>query len=246
MAKLVSTGIVGLDKALMGGVPKGSTLLVTGTPGAGMELFAKQFASAGGRDENVVFFTTAERDEDIESVMEDFGWKASMRIVNIGRMYYDNVLTRKLEVSRHRQEGLTLQYLRRIQGEEWGPRREVNFLTSLTYEVSKLSPPFRAVVDSLDFFFEYYSHNEVLSALRTIKAHTQHEDSVTLMTLLGHVYETRTQSSVEEIVDFVFEMERERVEDSMRRYLMVKRVRNHPEKTGIYSYEVTKEGIVAK
>jgi len=246
MARVVSTGIPALDKALMSGVPKGSTLLITGTPGAGMELFAKQFASAGGRDENIVYFTTAERDEDIKSTMEDFGWKADLRIVNIGRMYYDNVLARKLEVSRHRQEGLTLQDLRRIQEEEWRPIREVNFLTSLTYEVSKLSPPFRAIVDSLDFFFEYYPHNEVLSALRTIKAHTQHEEGVTLMTLLGHVYETRTQSGVEEIVDFVFELERERAEDSISRYLIIKKVRNHPEKTGIYSYEVTKEGIAAK
>ena len=63
MAKVVSTGITALDKALMNGLPKGFTVLVTGPPGSGTELIAKQFAGASVRDENVVYFTTTERDE---------------------------------------------------------------------------------------------------------------------------------------------------------------------------------------
>jgi KaiC/GvpD/RAD55 family RecA-like ATPase len=244
MAKVVSTGITALDKALMNGLPKGFTVLVTGPPGSGTELFAKQFAGAGVRDENVVYFTTTDRDEDVTATMKDFGWTADIEIVNIGNLYYESVLARKLQVSRYRQEGISVKDLRAESGGR-APAPSVNFLTSLTYYVSKRKPPFRIVVDSLDFFLEYYSHADVLSALRTIKAHTQHEEGIALLTMLSGVYETRTQSGVEEIVDVIVELERVRHENEFLRYLVLRKVRNHPEKTGLYEYTITDKGITA-
>jgi len=244
MPKNVSTGLPALDKALMAGLPTGFTVLVAGTPGSGTELFAKQFATAAAQDEQVVYFATAERDEEIKSTLDDFGWKADMKIVNIGNQYYENVLARKLEISRYRQEGLGVKDLHRLRVKPKQERSDINFLTSLTYEVSKLKPPFRVVIDSMDFFLEYYNHADVLSALRTIKAHTQHEEGVALLTMLTNVYDTRTQSGVEEIVDCIVELERIREGDSFKRYLIVRKVRNHPEKTGIYAYTITKEGMV--
>lgn len=246
MAKTVSTGVAALDKALMDGVPKGSTLLVTGTPGCGMDLFAKQFAAAGGARENVVFFTSAERDEEIRTTMDDFGWKTDLNIVNIGDLYYKTVLARKLEVSKLRQEGLTLADLREVRPTEERFRGDTNLLTFLTYQVSKQTPPFRIVIDSLDFFLEYYHHADVLSALRTIKTHTQHEDGVALATMLTGVYGTRTQSGIEEIVDYVIELERDRAGEEYKRYLNLRKVRNHPEKTLIHPIAITKEGIAAQ
>ncbi len=244
MPKVVSTGMPALDKALMNGLPKGFTILVTGPPGSGTELLAKQFAGAGVKEENVVYFTTTERDEDVTSTMEDFGWNPDIEIVNIGNLYYESVLARKLQVSRYRQEGISVKDLRAESGGK-GPDHNVNFLTSLTYEVSKRKPPFRVVVDSLDFFLEYYAHADVLSALRTIKAHTQHEEGVALLTMLSGVYDTRTQSGVEEIVDAIVELERVRQENEFRRYLVLRKVRNHPEKTGLYEYTITDKGITA-
>jgi len=244
MAKVVSSGITALDKAVMNGLPKGSTVLVTGPPGSGTELIAKQFAGAGVRDENVVYFTTTERDEDVTATMKDFGWTPDIEIVNIGNMYYESVLARKLQVSRYRQEGISVKDLRAESGGR-APAPSVNFLTSLTYYVSKRKPPFRIVVDSLDFFLEYYAHADVLSALRTIKAHTQHEEGIALLTMLSGVYDTRTESGVEEIVDCIVELERVRHENEFRRYLVLRKVRNHPEKTGLYEYTITDKGITA-
>jgi len=244
MAKVVSSGITALDKAVMNGLPKGSTVLVTGPPGSGTELIAKQFAGAGVRDENVVYFTTTDRDEDVTATMKDFGWTADIEIVNIGNLYYESVLARKLQVSRYRQEGISVKDLRAESGGR-APAPSVNFLTSLTYYVSKRKPPFRIVVDSLDFFLEYYAHADVLSALRTIKAHTQHEEGIALLTMLSGVYDTRTESGVEEIVDCIVELERVRHENEFRRYLVLRKVRNHPEKTGLYEYTITDKGITA-
>ena len=243
MTKVAPMGMAALDTALMNGLPKGWTVLVTGTPGVGMDLFAKQFAGAAARDETVVYFATTERDEDVVQTMKDFGWTANVRIVNIGRMYYESVLAKRLEVSRYRLEGIRWADLAAAPSE--GSARDSNLLTALTYETSKLQPPFRIVIDSLDFFLGSYGHADVLSALRTVKAHTQREEGVALVTMLSGTYDTRTQSGVEEIVDGVIELERVRDGDSFKRYLVLRKVRNHPEKTVIRAYDLTKDGIAA-
>ena len=243
MAKTASTGIGALDKALMNGVPKGFTALTYGSPGSGLDLFAKQFAAADARDENVVYFTTSEPDEDIIGTMQDFGWKADLTIVNIGNQYYETVLARRLEASRYRQEGITLKDLQRGRAQEAGLRREVNFLTTLSYEVSRLKPPFRVIVDSLDFFLEYYDHAEVLSAIRTVKAHVQRTEGLALLTMLSGVHDARTQSGLEGIVDAIFELERVREADAFKRYLIIRKVRNHPDKAGIHPLSLTKDGL---
>jgi KaiC/GvpD/RAD55 family RecA-like ATPase len=240
---MTSIGIPALDKSLMEGLPDGLVILVTGSPGSGAELFAKQFASAGTSKESMVYFTTTERDEDVTSTMEHFGWKSDVQIVNIGELYYERVLARELEISKYRQEGLKTKDIRKYELDEEEMRKQVNFLTSLTYEISKLKPPFRIVVDSLDFFLEYYQDRNVLSALRTIKSHIQHNRSVALLTLLTDVHDTRTESGVEEIVDVIIELERQRTGDEFKRYLLIRKVRNHPEKTGIHPYSISKEGI---
>jgi len=243
VAKTAPTGIPALDRTLMNGLPKGFTVLLTGVPGAGLDLFAKQFAGAGAKDENVTYFTTSEQDEDIVGTMQDFGWKADLTIINIGNQYYETVLARRLEASRFRQEGITLKDLLKLRAADAASRREVNFVTALSYEVSRLKAPFRLVVDSLDFFLQYYDHEDVLSALRTIKAHVQRTEGLALLTMLAGVHDTRTQSGLEGIVDAIFELERVRDAAAFKRYLVIRKIRNHPEKTGIYPLGLTKDGL---
>ncbi|HIH02143.1 TPA: recombinase RecA [Thermoplasmata archaeon] len=237
--KFTSIGIKALDDHLGGGVQKGSTLLIMGNPGSGTEFFAKQFASAG--KEAVTYFTSTERDEDVLNVMREYGWRTDISIINIGSKYYENVLAKKLEISRFRQEGLSLADIRRF--EEKDMHKEENFLTYLSYEISKLEAPFRVVINSLDFFLENYDSAEVLMAMRTIKAHTQHSESVTLMTMLKGVHESRIQSSIEDLADVILELDREKVGHEFRKYVMVQKVRNRPAMVGIIPCAFDETGI---
>jgi len=237
--KLTRIGVPALDDHLGGGVQHGSTVLVMGNPGSGTEFFAKQFAAAG--EEPVTYFTSTERDEDVVSVMKEHGWRTDMNIVNIGTKYYEVVLAKKLEISKFRQEGIRLEDIRRVKKD--GAVKEENFLTFLSYEISKLEPPFRVVINSLDFFLENYDSAEVLMAMRTIKAHTQHSESVTLMTMLKNVHASRIQSSVENLADVIFELDREKVGQDFKKYIVVQKVRNRPGLVGMLPCAFDQSGI---
>ena len=234
-----SIGIPALDEQLGGGIQKGSTVLVMGTPGSGTEFFAKQFASAG--HETVTYFTSTERDEDVLGVMREYGWRTDLKIVNVGTKYYESVLAKKLEVSRFRQEGISLGDIRRFRDED--AAKEENFLTFLSYEISKLAPPFRVVINSLDFFLENYESPEVLMAMRTIKAHTQHSESVTLMTMLKGVHDSRIQSSIEDLADVILELEHDKQGSEFKKFIIVQKVRNRPVMVGIIPTTFDKTGI---
>jgi circadian clock protein KaiC len=72
----VKTGIEAFDDLVMGGLPRGRTTIVGGTPGSGKTVFATQFLAHGitDLDEPGVFVTFEESPAEIEVNMASFGW----------------------------------------------------------------------------------------------------------------------------------------------------------------------------
>lgn len=72
----VKTGIEAFDDLVMGGLPRGRTTIVGGTPGSGKTVFATQFLAHGiaDRDEPGVFVTFEESPGEIETNMASFSW----------------------------------------------------------------------------------------------------------------------------------------------------------------------------
>jgi circadian clock protein KaiC len=70
-----TTGIVGLDEVLGGGLPVNRLYLVQGHPGAGKSTLALQFLREGvRRGERVLYITLSETREELESVAQSHGW----------------------------------------------------------------------------------------------------------------------------------------------------------------------------
>ena len=113
----------------------------------------------------------------------------------------------------------------------------------MTYEISKLRSPFRVVVDSLDFFMQYYNPLEVLSALRTIKEYAQANGGTVMYTISEGSHETRIHSQIEAICDVVIQLEVGRMAAEFENRLIIKKIRNHPEKAAVMIYAVTDNGI---
>ncbi|GAA2758638.1 circadian clock protein KaiC [Actinopolymorpha rutila] len=75
-AEKVPTGISGLDPIALGGLPRGSSTLVTGTTGTGKTLFAIEFLARGVADYSQpgVYVTFEEKAEDIRRNARRFGF----------------------------------------------------------------------------------------------------------------------------------------------------------------------------
>lgn len=72
----VKTGVEAFDDLVMGGLPRGRTTIVGGTPGCGKTVFATQFLAHGITElgEPGVFVTFEETPAEIEVNMASFGW----------------------------------------------------------------------------------------------------------------------------------------------------------------------------
>ena len=71
----IPTGIKGLDEILHGGLPKGRTVLVVGSPGSGKTTFAMQFLAGGAKsDELGLYVSLDEKPEHVKADLSSFNW----------------------------------------------------------------------------------------------------------------------------------------------------------------------------
>ncbi len=72
----IPTRIPGFDDLALGGLPEGSTTLVSGPPGSGKTVFVTEFLTKGieDRNENGVLVTLEESPERLRKYMAGFGW----------------------------------------------------------------------------------------------------------------------------------------------------------------------------
>ena len=241
--KTTTIGIEKLDRLLLNGIPVGSTVLVMGPSGSGTELFAKQFLSTNDSNMNAVYFATDEREVDVRRTMGMYKWNSPIRIVDISTEYFEKVLTNEMEASKLRREGIKVDTIKKMMKEVRTEREVTNFLTELVYSITHLDTPYRVVVDSLDFYLEHYPPEQVISAFRTIKVHTQFTESVALFTMSTGVHEARVENSIESIADIIIEMEIQRVGSEFETRLVIKKFRNYPNKCAILTFSISENGI---
>jgi circadian clock protein KaiC len=99
----IKTGMDELDKILIGGIPKGNTVLITGATGTGKTIFCLEYVYKGAKifKEPSVYITTEQNEEDLIKQLKTFGWnpeplvkKNLLRIVKIDITKGDNYIDR--------------------------------------------------------------------------------------------------------------------------------------------------------
>jgi KaiC/GvpD/RAD55 family RecA-like ATPase len=243
--EVVSIGIPKLDVMLLGGIPKGYMILVEGTPGSGMELFAKQFAGAKTEEEKALYVATNETAADVRRLLRQYRWSTDITIDSIAKRYYDAILVKEMFISKLRREGLTVKEIETLavsKGKQFETKK-IDFLAETEYKISTLEPPYRVVIDSVDFFLQQYPSENVLMMLRTVKAHTQRAKGLTLVTMVSGAHDVKTESGIRAIVDCIIELEVQKLASEFENRLIVRKLKNHPDKTAILTYAITEGGI---
>ncbi len=90
----IPSGIIGLDELIEGGFPEGSSILISGGPGAGKTIAAMQFIYEGARTygEPGLYVTLESNLKDITWNMQRFNWDIkSMQEKNLMKIYRLNL-----------------------------------------------------------------------------------------------------------------------------------------------------------
>lgn len=97
----VKTGITGLDDLIEGGFPKGSIILISGSPGTGKTIFGLQFLVEGAKaGEKSLYISFEENKQSILDQAKQFGWdldkfekagKLKVLCFNMPKMHVVNV-----------------------------------------------------------------------------------------------------------------------------------------------------------
>lgn len=81
----IDTGVAGLNSILLGGIPKGMLIMVTGPPGSGKTIFSRQFLYQGLIEkEHSILLSTNQSFEETKKVMLSFDWNSK----NLSRLLF--------------------------------------------------------------------------------------------------------------------------------------------------------------
>ena len=178
-----SFGIPKFDSNLDGGIPRGFFIIAIVETGSGAELFSKQFVSPAEEPDNTLYVSTSESGAQIIQIFDKYGWPKDIGVRTMGEEYNKRVLNKELQASRYRLEGFTMPDIQKLAQTRFVDDESEDFLTELTNEVMSLGPYFRAVIDSMDFFFNREDPTRVLAMLRMMQAHTQLNRGILLCTV---------------------------------------------------------------
>ena len=242
--EFISTGIDKLDKLLEGGILKGFTTLILGSPGSSIEILSKQLATTG----NVLYFTTEETKDEVVGTMSRFGWKSeNVDFVDITSKYSKTILTKeKKRVSIYEQRSkLNLKELIDIGSSGMPPlvRGEDDFLAILSNKI-RLSSSEKIIISSLDFFLSRYSQEDVLRTLHAAKVNNIDKKGALFIVMTKGIYGDVFERKMEGIADCVLELEVIQKGSTFERFLAVKKMRNYAKKIGIARYVIDSDGFV--
>lgn len=235
-------GIPPFDDHVGTALPPGWLALLSGRSGSGAPLLAKQFAHAGVGSVPVLFYTTYERTQDVRTAFDDFGWDpASVKVVNLADEYYERVLVHGLEVARAREVGLSVDQL--FEGPPRGrPGPSFSLTNRMLSDLAGIDSPFRLVVDSVDFFLEVLTPQDVTTVARQIRHRCQTIGGQALLTAHSIAHDRSVFGLLEDLADLVLDL---RAEPNGGRYdhtLHLEKVANRPDLTRIYRAEVGETG----
>jgi KaiC/GvpD/RAD55 family RecA-like ATPase len=242
--EFISTGIEKLDKLLEGGIPRGFTTLILGTPGSSIEILSKQLATVG----DVLYFTTEETKDEVLETMGRFGWNPpEINFIDIASKYSQSVLTgEQKRVSIYEQRSkLKLKELIEIGSSGMPPtiKGEEDFLAILSNKI-KTAASKKIIINSLDFFLSQYSQDEVIRTIHAAKISNLQNRGALFIIMTRGIHGNVFERKMEGIADCVLELEVLQKGSTFERFLSVKKMRNYAKKIGIARYAIDSDGFV--
>ncbi|OKY78457.1 MAG: KaiC superfamily ATPase implicated in signal transduction, inactivated [Candidatus Methanohalarchaeum thermophilum] len=235
---LLETGIEGLDLQLQGGIPKGSTILLLGEPGSGLQTFAGQFLNHGLKEgEKGWYFVTRDPPNVVKKDFKGFGWdfeekekKGQLEFVNgyIGRFIGALPPETLNELSSDEQTKRGADILSKLR----------DYVTSLRNDI-----PLRGVVDSISDFLKSHEVNEVTTVVKLLSSVSRVSGGVNLILMTKGMHGESSEVKMQHNADVVLSVRSQDRGNEIIRELIIKKVRGVAFPSKVIPYEITEEGI---
>lgn len=236
--ELIKTGIEGLDLTLGGGIPSGSTILLLGKPGSGIEIFAQQFLYHGLKnEERGWYFITRDPPSELKSEMKNFGWdlddyerKGTIDLVDgyVGRFV----------------GALPPEKLSKLASKE-NMRKGTDVLSKLQDYVTNLrsDAQMRGIIDSLSDFIGNQGSDRVSNVVKLVSSVNRVSGSITLLLMTKGMHEKKVENKIKHHADCVIELISNKRGNEIERELMIEKIRGMVYPSRVIPYSIGERGI---
>lgn len=230
----IKSGIDGLDEILGGGIPEGSTVLITGGSGVGKTILASQFLYNGitKYGENGVYVTLEERPKDLVAEMRQFGWDFE-KLENEGKLTIIDAATIKIPFETGK-------------GFAIAPSFEIGKLMTFIASAVRKNNAKRLVLDSIPCLeFGIDSIGEIRRTISALASLLLELECTALMTTEAFDSDKVSRYGVEEFVfRGVILMDIVRSEENIIRAITVRKMRQVSHSLEPCPFDITDKGIV--
>jgi circadian clock protein KaiC len=226
--KRVKTGIKGFDGLIEGGIPEGSVILVSGTPGTGKTILGMQYLHNGVKDykENGLYVSFEERKENLYRQAASFGWDIKKLELN-GDMVINCISTNALEKS-------TPDNIVKIIKEKGIKRVVIDSLSTLTMNTPTLTD-YPHTLDALTVKRFIYSFIQKLA----------NTDATILLVSHSHDENKLSIDGVSEFIcDGIVKINSQNLGGDHSRVMNISKMRSTKNDEDIHPVEIGKNGIV--
>ncbi len=230
----VTTGIIGLDDKMEGGLVKGSVNLVVGKAGTGKTQFCSSFIYAGAKNGEPGLYITTE--ESVDGIKDDikamFGWDFNeleqaglVKFISIKPAIPDKSTTADITM-------ITRSYI-------------LNVINKISLAVKELGAK-RLVIDSISVL-EMFIDDKYLARVALMNLTDKLRQLGVTTVMSGEIPETSEGLSgsgiIEYLVDTVIKLDFVPVSEEFKRTLTIRKMRRTNHSTLIHPFEITKQGV---
>jgi KaiC/GvpD/RAD55 family RecA-like ATPase len=240
----ISTGIENLDKLLEGGIQKGFTTLILGSPGSSIEILGKQISST----KDVLYVTTEEKKDDVIRTMERFGWEVSnIDFLDISSNFSQQILKgigRPINIYEQKSKTKIKELIKEGSSNKVSNTIKIHDYLAYMLDNIKKTNHEKIIVNTLDFFINEYPQDKVIRIIQEIKIQNSDKKSALFIILTKDVHGEILEKKLEGMSDCVIELEVIQKGSTFERFLTIKKLRNFAKKIGIARYSVESNGFV--
>jgi circadian clock protein KaiC len=223
----VKTGIAGFDELVDGGIPEGSIVLVSGTPGTGKTIFGLEFLLNGALKfkEKGLFVSFEEKKDNLFRQAQAFGWKLD-ELERKGAIIISSIPTHSLEKS-------TPDHIVAIVKENGIKRVVVDSLSTLTMNTPTLTndPHTLETLAVKRFIYSFIQKLSTTGATTLLVSHSHNDASLSI------------DGVSEFICDGIIKIHSQTLGGDFTRALKIAKMRGIKTDEDIHPLEITGQGL---